>query len=84
MDGLTLNNLLRSDRPESITRVMAFLIILSVIGWEWWAVIHKTEVPNLTEILLFVAVAMGWKQFTEKGASNEPTPVAPAATPTGS
>jgi len=55
---------------------MCFLLVLSVIGWEWWAVMHNTAVPGLVEILAFVAIAMGWKQYNERKAG-ETQPVIP-------
>jgi len=71
---MTLTSLLRSDSPESTTRLCFLLIVLSVIGWEWWAVIHNTTVPGLVEILGFAGVTLGWKQLQErKGAANDAT-----------
>jgi hypothetical protein len=62
---LTLRQLLRSDSPESTTRLCFLLIVLSVIGWEWWAIIHKSTVPHITELLTFAGVTLGWKQYQE-------------------
>jgi hypothetical protein len=74
---LSLNNIIRKDTPESMTRLIAFLMALSLIGWQWYAVIHKSTVPNITEILFFIAAAMGWKQYQERKEREIPNGTTP-------
>lgn len=69
---MTLNNLLRADSPESTTRLCFILIVLSVIGWEWWAITHNTTVPHIEAILAFAGMTLGWKQWTEKKGVTQP------------
>jgi hypothetical protein len=77
---MTLSSMLRSDSPESTTRLSFFLIVLSLIGWEWYAVITRSTVPHIAEILLFAGTCMGWKQYNERkqseaGNANQPPQV---------
>ena len=60
-----MRNYLSSKTPESITRLAFFMIVVCVLIWETYAVVTKTTVPNLIEILAFAGATLGWKQYTE-------------------
>jgi hypothetical protein len=82
-NGLTLNNIIRADQPQSVTRTIALLLVLSIIGWEWWAILHQTAVPNLAELLLFIVTGMGWKQYNERKGATDAGIIADAANSVG-
>jgi len=76
-DTMTLTSLLRADTPESTTRLCFLLIVISVIGWEWVAVIQKSTVPHIEAILAFATVTLGWKQYNERKAAPNVIPPTP-------
>lgn len=69
---VTISNLLRSDSPESTTRLCFLLIVLNIVGWVWYALINKTTVPHIESLLTFAGATLAWKQFNERKANANP------------
>jgi len=75
----SVNNLIRTDRPESTSRAIALFAGINVVGWIWYALIYEQIAPLLgvlAQMLSFIAILLGVKQITEKkqeGAANDAT-----------
>lgn len=63
---MTITNLLSSKTKESITRLVFLLMSLNLIGWEWYAIITKQQVPHIESLLAFLAITLGIKQYNER------------------
>ena len=61
-----IKRMLSGKAAESVTRVIALLIIVNLCGWEWYAITSETTVPHVAEILLFIATALGWRQYNDR------------------
>lgn len=65
----SINNLIRTDKPESASRTIAIILGINVPGLVWYALIYD-KMPSLlvclTQLLAFVALILGVKQVTEK------------------
>lgn len=61
---------LRGKTAESITRLAFFLMVLSIIAWEWYAVLTHTQVPHIEALLAFTAAILGFKQYNERKAND--------------
>jgi len=70
-----MTNYLSSKSPESITRLSFFMIVCCFLIWETYAVVTKTTVPNLLEILTFASATLGWKQWNERKQDVSPDKV---------
>jgi len=77
----SINNLIRSDRPESPTDVVFLYGSLMLINALIYAVLAKVTIPHITEIIGFLVLCKGVKvgsdwQKQRKAACDDTTPPA--------
>ena len=70
----SINNLIRTDKPESASRTIAIFFGINTPGWIWYAIIYD-KMPALllclAQVLAFIALILGVKQVTEKKGSQD-------------
>lgn len=69
----SINNLIRSDRPESPTNLMFIVGLLSLIAWEWYALLTRGTVPHvetLAALIFGIKVAKGYNDRSTKGGGD--------------
>ena len=78
----SINNLIRSDRPESVSRALALFIGINLVGWIWYAQINKqldALLASLAVLLPFLLTLLGLKQLDDRKKAeienaNQPPP----------
>jgi hypothetical protein len=77
----SINNLIRSDKPESTSRALALFTGINVVGWIWYALTRDKMtalMACLAIVVAYITALLGVKQITEKkGTDNASTPPNP-------
>jgi hypothetical protein len=63
-----INNLIRSDKPESPTNLCFIVLVLFLAGWETYAVLTKGTVPHVELMLTFILAIKVNKAYNERKA----------------
>lgn len=76
----SINNLIRSDRPESTSRALALATGLFILAWITYALLTDKLaglLPVVVALLTWINVLLGLKQYSEKkdgDNANQPPP----------
>lgn len=73
LDGI--NRIVNRKDPASVSALAFLLLVISVIGWEWYAIGTRTTVPHIEAILGFALAIMVNKHVKDvkmKGDDNVP------------
>jgi hypothetical protein len=65
----SINNLIRSDRPESVSRLLALVTGINLVGWVWYAQINNkldALLATLAVLLPFLLTLLGLKQMDDR------------------
>jgi hypothetical protein len=79
---MSFTNMLRSDKPESTSRFIAFYLSINIPPWIWYSLITNKTTALLTclaPILSFIVLLLGIKMYNERQPGGTPD-----AVPTGS
>jgi hypothetical protein len=67
--------LISRNDPASVSSLAFLLLVLSIIGWEWYAIGSKTTVPHIEALLAFALAVMVNKHVKDcRKGGNSGTP----------
>lgn len=75
----SINNLIRSDQPESPTDVIFIYGGLTLINLVVYAALAKTTIPHVAEIIGFLVLCKSVKMVGDRGKNGTDTADKPAA-----